>query len=1134
MSQADPRIPIQTPLLDDRGNLTRPWILYLQGLSSASGSGSSHQHRISFLDYIPKRLHGSIRAGNCDEPLQVYMQNAIDALRTLGGGMIDLPGGIYPLGDGDGIVLTENATIMGDGDIRSIITYSGNGTAVQLGDNTRLRIRMGLRDIGVTLKGAGQDAVGVKVISALIINLRNVAVETDQPFVAVDDDEFHSAFNQVGMLWHGGTWGSIRGLVSISGSDLTWVAGDKFGPWFTPGTPLYFGGDYSSPPVYVAAYIDDEHITLTTAPGDTAEVQYLATLHGFSAFIYWQDCFIRGLFKKGLHITGDRGWGITSSYIHGGGVIWNYPISPPSGKGYYGVHLEIGTFLANILNVENNDVCMKLEDRAELVLPRFEGYRSTALWIAEPGPPNVSIDGEKKYSAYVVGDLVQVFNTPSAGILTDAMIGQEIIIDRAGAGYGLHTTTITAVNPNGISCTIADPVLYYSLFETQGGRLTRIWSGTAYSAQGGLRIDDDTGGEYSAIGTDLTDVNLQNNLIAGTALRGPVDIAGNYSLTWTEVGGSSTARWMEGGLATAIVGVFGDRKLNLYAGVVLCEECGADITSGSNVIELTVYPGQVQAVEPDASVIGHRIVIEKGVDSQTPLDTTITDVTATPATWTQGSINITTTTVFDENGEEVASTQLDGNGTAWTIALSGKTITIDGEDYLFVYAAPDRGFIDQSTPYEEADSVGTAYSIAYETYELELADNVTNTVSGVFVRFGAEEDWSGERNKDIVLKARGSVRFQRGNVEGLTVDSGGVAVHAPVRIYGNQGLSWSTLGASAGLNWNLPDPTTGAPINYGAVANHDGYLNVRAGAAEADQDLLLEVVHEDSEIHFIVDGETKLLINADGVQGLVSLAVTGNNSFTNLTASEWVKVENNAAPLLILRQTHASTRTQGLDLGWGGYRQWLVGTGVPSGGVEALTITEYDDDVFDAVRLMVFKGGNVSIGTTVDDGSKLFVNGKLSVYGDLVVSGVVPALNMSSATPFLVVRNSTSSKVGGMDLGWGGYRQWLFSAGVPSSSMTAFALTEYTDDVYDGVRWMIFKGGNMVVGATTDDGVNKLQVNGSLTVTDASTTRTNLGVDAAPTVTPGSVTLLKLTGGGSDGSLTISATGRITAYSAPT
>ena len=96
MSQttADPRIPIQTPLLDERGNMTRPWILFLQGLIP-SNSAASNYHRISFLDYIPRRLHGAIAAGTCDEPLQIYMQNALDALHAMGGGIIDMPAGTY-------------------------------------------------------------------------------------------------------------------------------------------------------------------------------------------------------------------------------------------------------------------------------------------------------------------------------------------------------------------------------------------------------------------------------------------------------------------------------------------------------------------------------------------------------------------------------------------------------------------------------------------------------------------------------------------------------------------------------------------------------------------------------------------------------------------------------------------------------------------------------------------------------------------------------------------------------------------------------------------------------------------------------------------------------------------------------
>lgn len=60
--------------------------------------------------------------------------------------------------------------------------------------------------------------------------------------------------------------------------------------------------------------------------------------------------------------------------------------------------------------------------------------------------------------------------------------------------------------------------------------------------------------------------------------------------------------------------------------------------------------------------------------------------------------------------------------------------------------------------------------------------------------------------------------------------------------------------------------------------------------------------------------------------------------------------------------------------------------------------------------------------------------------------------------------------------------------------------------------------------------------NGGTGATTASGARTNLGAAAAasPAITPATITLAKITGGGTDGSITVSADGVITAYVAPT
>lgn len=58
--------------------------------------------------------------------------------------------------------------------------------------------------------------------------------------------------------------------------------------------------------------------------------------------------------------------------------------------------------------------------------------------------------------------------------------------------------------------------------------------------------------------------------------------------------------------------------------------------------------------------------------------------------------------------------------------------------------------------------------------------------------------------------------------------------------------------------------------------------------------------------------------------------------------------------------------------------------------------------------------------------------------------------------------------------------------------------------------------------------------NGGTGATDAATARTNLGAAAAAAITGATIPLAKITGGGTDGSITVNAQGVVTAYVAPT
>lgn len=121
--------------------------------------------------------------------------------------------------------------------------------------------------------------------------------------------------------------------------------------------------------------------------------------------------------------------------------------------------------------------------------------------------------------------------------------------------------------------------------------------------------------------------------------------------------------------------------------------------------------------------------------------------------------------------------------------------------------------------------------------------------------------------------------------------------------------------------------------------------------------------------------------------GTHKLQVTGDTIFTGtvrVTGSLQLDTgfssvaAQGASPLIVSKQTDGTTRTAGLSLQWSNASQWFVGTGSPNATNTNFSLTEYTDGAYQGVRLMVHKGGNVTIGTTTDGGFKLEVNGPVS------------------------------------------------------------------------------------------------------------------------------------------------------------
>jgi hypothetical protein len=87
---------------DLAGNSGATLVAYLDDGTGASARTLDTRIREKFevnvLSYIPSTLHASIKAGTCTTQLHSYIQLAIDAIATIGGGRVFFPEGVYRIG----------------------------------------------------------------------------------------------------------------------------------------------------------------------------------------------------------------------------------------------------------------------------------------------------------------------------------------------------------------------------------------------------------------------------------------------------------------------------------------------------------------------------------------------------------------------------------------------------------------------------------------------------------------------------------------------------------------------------------------------------------------------------------------------------------------------------------------------------------------------------------------------------------------------------------------------------------------------------------------------------------------------------------------------------------------------------
>lgn len=211
------------------------------------------------------------------------------------------------------------------------------------------------------------------------------------------------------------------------------------------------------------------------------------------------------------------------------------------------------------------------------------------------------------------------------------------------------------------------------------------------------------------------------------------------------------------------------------------------------------------------------------------------------------------------------------------------------------------------------------------------------------------------------------------------------------------------------------------------------------------------------------------------------------------------------APAVIIRNT--ANKVSVVNHSWNNATQWVSGTGLPANTNVEYAIGEYTDGAFQGVRFLIFKGGNVVIGAGTDDGSnKLQVTGNTIVTGNFRVTGSLlmdtpfTSLSVSGTSPVFTSKNTDgTARTTGMFLNWSNASQWFAGTGSPSNTNTNFSFTEYTDGVYQGVRMMLFKGGRIAIGSTTDDNINTLQVAGPVKMTGVTHAYVEKSTDYTPT-----------------------------------
>ena len=338
--------------------------------------------------------------------------------------------------------------------------------------------------------------------------------------------------------------------------------------------------------------------------------------------------------------------------------------------------------------------------------------------------------------------------------------------------------------------------------------------------------------------------------------------------------------------------------------------------------------------------------------------------------------------------------------------------------------------------------------------------------------------------------------------------------------------TWNTTGTPSAIKLNVTNANSnansrlidlqigGIPQFY--VTSFSVYAN-RFSAPEfrasTDATMLFGTANISTQTKY-VDIATGTLSQPSGINSAVSISPI-YNQVTSTAANTDLKVNRT--------ETSVGSGTQLLmDLQVGGVSKFNVttnGTATAYGGIYTSIISDafstnnsrinfggsskyiaFNTNNTEAVRIS--SNQNLLLGTTTDSGFKLDVNGTSRHTGDTTITGSLLVTGSTTVAGNIVPSANTTYDLGSVSNNFNSIRtnQVVFAGGQLqlNSSATSGVVVIKTNSV-EAMR--ISAAQNILLGTTTDDNTNILQVSGSVRITDGLTVTGSLLVTGSTTVT---------------------------------